>query len=145
MNTQVLITIIGGGLALVSTLILLFLNTIKASINRIETNTAKRMDKQDATIDKIKDALSELKDSMRDRAAGDKDNLINQIEDVEQDLHRFQTQMISDTVTKNECQTQVNDLKIRISKLEDALRKVDNVTREQSLILARIEQAVKSL
>jgi len=145
MSTQFLVVLCGSGLALISGLILLVINSMRTSINRLEEATSKRLDKQDAAIEKLKDALSELKESFRDRADGTRDIILSQIEDTEKQLNTFQNQVLSDNVTHGECRRSMEDLKARISKLENALKEVDLMSREQSLILARIEQAIRSL
>jgi septal ring factor EnvC (AmiA/AmiB activator) len=144
-DTQVLVTVVAAGLALISGLILLVLNSMRASINRLEAGTTVRLDKQDAVIEKIKDALGELKDTLRDRQDGAKDSLVLQIEAIEAAVHQLETKMLETNVTKPECQHVVADLKQRIAALEKALKEVDAVTREQSTLLARIDQAVQSL
>lgn len=145
MDTNVVLTIVGALLAVVSGLIMLQLKSIKVSSDRLEDAVTKRLDKQDSVIEKIKDALGELKDTIRDRQDVDRGALIQQIETAEAGLHAFQTKVLSNNVTKTECQQVISDLKQRIFALEESLKEVDAVTREQSMILARIDQAVRSL
>lgn len=145
MEMRLVVAIIGGGAALISALLLLILKSMNQNIVKLEETTSKRLERHDDIISRLRVDLSDLKSSFRDKAAGDRNDLYSQIEDVEEKLHSFQTSTLSSYPTKAECQKQVDDLKSRIIALESAVKEVDSVTREQSLLLARIDQAVRNL
>lgn len=96
-------------------------------------------------INQLKNDFISFKQSVAEGKVGDVKELNSELEKAEDALNELQKRILTDNVTKHECSALVNDIKERIRKVEESLSEVDRVTREQGLLLNRIDGILQSL
>jgi chromosome segregation ATPase len=113
-------------------------------IDKIEHLT-KDLEECRSKVDTITGNWNDLKDNLVNRYADKFDSLREQISKAEDTVNRLHIKLVQESVPKDEFRSVVLELKGELRGLKDEIASVDQITREQGLLLTKMDGALESL